>query len=51
MLLILAVMVYAMPQILKGKSPDEMIRTMFHILIGFALFAGAVTVIVLIVWI
>ena len=50
MLLILAAMVYAIPQILKGKSTDEMIRTMLHILMGLAVLAGAVTVIGLIVW-
>jgi len=50
LLLILAVMVYALPNILKGQSTDEMLRTMLHSLFGIALLSGAVVVIGLIVW-
>ena len=50
LLLILLTMVYALPNILKGKSTDEMLRTMLHVLMGFALLAGAVVAIGLIVW-
>ena len=50
MVLILGVVIYASPQILKGKSIDEVMSTMLHFVIGFAFFGGAVTVIGLIVW-
>jgi hypothetical protein len=50
MVLVLAVMVDALPQILKGKSTDEVIRTMLHLLMGFALLGGAIVVIGLVVW-
>ena len=51
LILILAIMVYAMPHILKGKNTDEMFRTMLHMLLGFALLVGAVVVLGLIVWV
>lgn len=51
LLLILVIMVYALPNILKGKSTDEMLQTMLHMLFGFALLAGTVGVLGLIVWI
>ncbi len=44
-------MVYAMPHILKGTNTDEMLHTMLHTLIGFALLVGAVVVTGLIVWV
>jgi len=50
LLLILLITVYALPKILKGQSTDEMLRNMLRILIGLAVFAGAVAVIGLTVW-
>ena len=50
MVLILAIMVFALPKILKGKSPAEMVGTMHHMIIGFAWF-GLVIGISLIVWV
>ena len=39
-----------MPQILSGKNPSEMIGTMLHIIMLFALLSGVVVVLGLIVW-
>jgi NADH:ubiquinone oxidoreductase subunit 6 (subunit J) len=50
LLLVLAVMVYALPQILKEKNPTEMLSTMMQMLIGLAMLVGVVTVIGVIVW-
>ena len=44
-------MVAALPHILKGKTTDEMMRTVLHMLLGFALAVGAVVVVGLIVWV
>ena len=51
LLLILGVMVYVLPNILKGKSPNEMLPTMLHVHLGFTLSAIAIGVIGLIVWV
>jgi hypothetical protein len=40
-----------MPKILNGKNPNEMIGTMFQIIVGFAFLTGLVAVIGLIVWV
>jgi small-conductance mechanosensitive channel len=50
LLLILLAMVYAVPHLMKGKNTDEMLHSMLDMLLGFALLAGAVVVIGLIVW-
>jgi hypothetical protein len=39
-----------MPQILSEKNPSEMIGTMLHIIMLFALLSGVVVVLGLIVW-
>jgi hypothetical protein len=51
MVLVLAGMVYALPQILKGKDTGAVMDTMIHIIIGFAVFGLVIGVIGLIVWI
>ncbi len=51
MLLVLVVMIYALPQILEGKSPKEMLETMMHTIVGFVVLGGVISVIGLIVWI
>lgn len=51
LLFLLAAMVFAMPQILKGQSPNEMIGTMLHMVMAFAILVGAVIVMGLVVWI
>ena len=51
MLLILAVILYALPQILKGKTTGEMMDTMMHTIHGFEILGLVVGVIGLIVWI
>ena len=43
-------MVNALPQILKGKSVDEVHRTMFQMLIGYGLLSVGTVVIGLMVW-
>jgi hypothetical protein len=50
LLLILLAMVYAVPHLMKGKNTDEMLHSMLDMLLGFALLAGTVVVIGLIVW-
>jgi len=50
MLIILAIAIPMMPQILKGKDPQEMIGTMFKMLVAFGAVAVAVVIIGLIVW-
>jgi uncharacterized membrane protein YsdA (DUF1294 family) len=50
LLLILGMMVFVLPTILKGKNTDQMLRTMLHTIMIFAVLAGAVGVISLIVW-
>ncbi len=51
MVLVLAVMVYALPQILKGKDTGQMMDTMIHMIVGFAVLGLVIGVIGLIVWI
>jgi Na+/phosphate symporter len=50
MVLVLALMTFAAPYILKGKTTDEMMRTVLHMLMGFFLLCASVSVIGLIVW-
>jgi hypothetical protein len=50
MLIILAIAIPMMPQILKGKDPQEMIGTMFNMIVAFGAVGVAVVVIGLIVW-
>jgi len=51
MLLLLLIIVYAMPQSLKGKDPREMMSSMLRIIMGFAFLGGLVIVIGLVVWV
>ena len=51
LLLLRGVMVYVLPNILKGKSPNEMLTTMLHLLMGFTLLAIAIGVVGLVVWV
>ena len=51
MVLVLAVMVFALPPILKGKSTGEMMDTMMQMIHGFELLGIVIGVIGLIVWI
>jgi drug/metabolite transporter (DMT)-like permease len=50
MVLVLAVMIFALPQILKGKDTGQMMDTMIHMVVGFAVFGLVIGVIGLIVW-
>ncbi len=51
LVLVLAVMLFALPHILKGKSTQEMMDTMMHIILGFAVLVVVTGVIGLIVWV
>jgi len=51
MVLLLGIMVFVLPEILKGKDPREMIGTMLQMLMGFTILCGLVVVIGLIVWV
>jgi sugar phosphate permease len=51
MVLVLAAMVFALPQILKGKNTGQMMDTMMHMVVGFAVFGLVIGVIGLIVWV
>jgi len=51
LLILLFGVVYALPQILKGKSTDEMLRTMEHTHTVLELLGAAVVAIGLIVWV
>jgi hypothetical protein len=50
MLMLLFVVTRMLPQILKGQSTDEMMRTMIRFIAALAVFGGVVTTIGLIVW-
>ena len=50
MLGIILIMLPMLPKILKGKSADETLRTMFGMIVGFVVLAGAIAVVGLIVW-
>ena len=50
MLIILAIAIPMMPQILKGKDPQEMIGTMFKMIVAFGAVGVAVVIIGLIAW-
>jgi hypothetical protein len=51
MVLVLAGVVYALPQILKGKDTGAVMDTMMHMILGFAVFGLVIGVIGLIVWV
>ena|ERR1035437_4610754 len=50
MLVILAIGLPMMPQMLKGKDPQEMMGMIFKMIVGFGAVAVAVLIIGLIVW-
>jgi len=51
MVLLLAVTVFALPQILKGKDTGQMMDTMMHLILGFTVLGGVIVVVGLIVWV
>jgi len=50
MVLLLALLLFALPHILKGKNTQEMMDTMMHIIIGFASLSIITGVIGVVVW-
>lgn len=48
---VVLIMSRLMPQILKGKEPNEMVHTMIKVITGFILLAGVIATIGVIVWI
>ena len=50
LLVVLAIMLKVLPHLLKGKSSQEMMETMMHMIIGFAVLAGVVGILGLVVW-
>ena len=50
MVLLLAVTLYALPQILKGKSTSEMMDTMMHMIHAFEILGLVIGIIGLGVW-
>jgi protein-S-isoprenylcysteine O-methyltransferase Ste14 len=51
LLLLLLGVVQVFPQMLKGKSPNEMISTMMSTVMVFAVLVGFVVVLGLVVWV
>ena len=51
LLLLIMIMIFALPHILKGKSTQEMMDTMMHMIVGFAVLVVITEVIGLIVWV
>lgn len=51
LLLLLLGLTQVLPQMLNGKEPGEMMSTMMHVILGFAMLCGLVAVVGLIVWV